>query len=114
MVVDPQVLETLRQLDKPGQPSFLGEMIQIFFDDMPPRLRQLRQALDVGDVAEVTQLAHTIKGSCGNFGAECLQTVCRHLEILGRAGELGRAPELVQRIESEYERVHQALSSYLS
>lgn len=112
-VVDPEVLETLRQLDKPGQPSFLAEMIEIFFEDTPPRLATLRSALAAANAEEVTQIAHTLKGSCGNFGAESLQRMCRDLEVMGRSGALGRAPALVDEIAGEYERVHRALSGYL-
>lgn len=113
MVIDPDVLESLRRLDKPGQPSFLAEMIEIFFEDTPPRLAELRQSLATGDVETVTHLAHTLKGSCGNFGAETMQARCRDLEMLGRGGQLDGASELIDQIELEYGRVHDALSVYL-
>ncbi|HUH03711.1 MAG TPA: Hpt domain-containing protein [Kofleriaceae bacterium] len=113
MVVDPKVLETLRCLDQPGQPSFLAEIIEIFFEDTPPRLADLRRALAAGDVETLTQISHTLKGSCGNFGAEAMQARCRELELRGRGGTLDCAPELIEEIELEYGRVHAALSVYL-
>lgn len=111
--IDSDVIETLRQLDKPGERSFLAEMVQIFFEDTPPRISALRQAIATGDADQVTDVAHALKGACGNFGAYQLEARCLDLELTGRSGSLDRAQRQLSALESEYSRVHAALSEYL-
>jgi HPt (histidine-containing phosphotransfer) domain-containing protein len=112
--IDLEVIETLRQLDKPGERSFLQEMIEIFFEDSPPRIEAMRSALDRGDAEGLTDAAHAMKGSCSNFGAHELEALCRQLESVARVGELTGASQQIDAIEREYARVRRALSSYLS
>lgn len=44
-------------------------LTQIFLDDINKRVRALRDAATAGDEAACINLAHAIKGACGNFGA---------------------------------------------
>ncbi len=111
--VDDSAIQALRELDRPGEQSFLAEMIQIFFEDSPPRLAGLRSALARGDAAEVTDVAHALKGSCSNFGAQDLERLCKALESAGRSGQLDGADALLEELFAEYARVRAALSRYL-
>jgi len=111
--VDDSAIQALRDLDRPGEQSFLAEMIQIFFEDSPPRLAALRTALARGDAEEVTDVAHALKGSCANFGAQTLERLCRGLESCGRSGRLDGADALLEEVFAEYARVRAALSRYL-
>lgn len=111
--VDDDAIQALRELDRPGEQSFLAEMIQIFFEDSPPRLAALRSALARGDAAEVTDVAHALKGSCSNFGAQDLERLCKSLESAGRSGQLDGADALLEELFAEYARVRAALSRYL-
>lgn len=111
--LDLDVIATLRQLDKPGERSFLAEMIEIFFEDTPPRLAEMQRALEEADASALTDVAHAMKGSCSNFGAHELESRCLDLELTGRSGHLERGAEQLRAIESEYRRVHAALSEYL-
>ncbi len=111
--VDDDAIQALRELDRPGERSFLAEMVQIFFEDSPPRLASLRSALARGDAAEVTETAHALKGSCTNFGAQTLEALCKSLEAAGRSGVLEGADALLEELFAEYARVQAALSRYL-
>ena len=41
-VLDPAVLESLRQLTPPGEPDVLKVVLQLFLDDVPARVERLR------------------------------------------------------------------------
>lgn len=104
-VLDPAVIESLRQLTPPGEPDVLKEVLQLFLDDVPGRISRLRAAWQAGDPAEVQRAAHSLKGSSGNIGATSLLEVCRQLDDQGRAGDLTQMPVLVTALESEYAKV---------
>ena len=65
--------------------------------------------MEDGDSSTIEQEAHALKGSCGNMGAWCMAELCAELQEAGATGELASAPELLERLEAELERVRPAL-----
>ena len=54
-------------------------------------------------------LMHTIRGSCGYFGAARLGELCQEIENLARSGSLERASDLTVAVNQEYEKVRAEL-----
>ena len=104
-VLDPAVVESLRQLTPPGEPDVLKEVLQLFLDDVPGRIERLRAAWQAGSAVEVQRCAHSLKGSAGNIGASHLLAVCRQLDDRGKSGDLSNLPGLVASLDAEYDRV---------
>ena len=112
-LLDRNVLAGLRELQAEGEPDILNELIELFLEEAPPQLAVLREAIEGGDARTVERVAHTLKGSSGNMGAMRMAAVCAELEKVGGSGELRRAPELLERLEVEFDRAHQALNAEL-
>lgn len=104
-VLDPAVIETLRQLTPPGEPDVLDEILGLFLADVPGRIARLRAAWQDGDAGAVQRSAHSLKGSAGNIGATQLLAVCTQLDEHGRLGDLAKLPPLVESLDAEYGRV---------
>ncbi len=104
-VLDPAVIERLRQLTPPGEPDVLKEVLQLFLQEVPSRISRLRAAWQAGNPSDVHRAAHSLKGSSGNIGATDLFEVCRQLDDQGRAGDLAQMPTLVACLDTEYARV---------
>ena len=113
-VLDPAVLESLRELTPPGEPDVLKEVLQLFLDDVPARVERLRSAWQSGDAVAVQRAAHSLKGSAGNIGATDLLGVCRQLDELGRAGDLSNAAPLVTALDAEFARVQSEITSLIT
>ena len=62
----------------------LGELIQLYLDDMPNRLDGIRTAIETQDSAALRREAHRLKGSSQQMGAMRLTTLCAELENFGR------------------------------
>jgi HPt (histidine-containing phosphotransfer) domain-containing protein len=103
--LDRESIEGLRQLG----PAVLAEMVDLYMEDTPPRLRALAMAARSGDAESVADLAHTVKGSSANFGAADLVERCRDLEQRARGGDLTGWRDALTAIESEYAVVCAAL-----
>jgi HPt (histidine-containing phosphotransfer) domain-containing protein len=112
--IDATVLAGLRGLQQPGTPDLLGRLIELFLDDAAPRLASLAQAVAQGDARALERQAHTLKGSSANIGARQLARLCEDLEMLGRSGELGRAPGVLTQLEAEFDRVRAALRAEMA
>ena len=67
-----------------GDRELLQELIDVFLEDAPRRIEDVRHALDTGDAVGLYRAAHTLKGSAGNFGAPDVVGLALGLETLAR------------------------------
>ncbi|MDQ3965352.1 MAG: response regulator [Actinomycetota bacterium] len=107
--LDRSVLEDLRELQREDEPDILAMFVEVFFSDVPQQLTALREAVRNGDAHSMRRAAHMLKGSCGTMGARRMAKICEQLEDVGASGDLARAPELLKRLEAEFDHVREAL-----
>ena len=62
-----------------GDPD-LGELVDIFVDDMPGRIHALETQAEIGDWREVRRTAHQLKGSVGSYGFHAITPAAARLE----------------------------------
>jgi two-component system, sensor histidine kinase and response regulator len=103
--LDPDVIESLRQLTPPGEPDVLAEILQLFLEEVPKKIRLLHAALNSGDAPQVARIAHSLKGSSGNIGANSLHDVCRQIDDVAKSGDLPRVTPLLAALTDEFQRV---------
>jgi HPt (histidine-containing phosphotransfer) domain-containing protein len=94
-----------------GDPAFLNELLDTYFDDSATLLPAMRAALTTGSADQLRRAAHSLKSNSATLGAHELALLCRELEELGRAGALGGAADRLAQVEAEYERVKHALDA---
>ena len=104
-VLDPSVLDALRQLTIPGEPDVLDEVLKMFLQEVPPRIERLRNAWAARNIEEMYRTAHSLKGSAGNIGARAMFEVCKQLDELGRSGDVASAGPLVDALGVEFGKV---------
>jgi histidine phosphotransfer protein HptB len=113
-IIDPEAIETLKELNPDDQGAFLREIVGIYIEDTPRRLQDLRASLASGDLALFTRTAHTIKGSSANVGAVALAGVAERLEAMSRKEGLGGVAGLVADCEAQFARAEAELRSLLA
>jgi len=97
--LDCAVVNGLKELREPGQPDPLSELLELFFRDAEPRLKQMELAVTSGDMPKLAAAAHTLKGSASNLGARRLSALCASLEKQGKAGDAtGTAETLAEAV----------------
>ena len=107
--IDPKIIAGFREMDIEGEESILAKLIDVFIENTPRVLQEARASLARRMSPQLERAAHTLKGSCSNFGAERMRKACESLETVARGGELERAEELINLIEKEFEYVRLAL-----
>jgi two-component system sensor histidine kinase/response regulator len=105
--VDLSVLESFSYLQKPGQPSLIGNLIDLFVEDTSRRLSHLRQMS--ADPDAIKKAAHNVKGAAGNIGALRMAELCGNLEQ--NAAREFEAEKLIAQLEVEFDQVVEVLSS---
>jgi HPt (histidine-containing phosphotransfer) domain-containing protein len=82
-----------------GDTELLKELAQLFLEEYPRLLAELRAAHESGDADLVERTAHGLKGSIANFGAQQAVEAALRIEQLGRRGELGPVAELLYTLD---------------
>ena len=111
--INPAVLGTLRELDDAGGMDLAREIFGSFLVSADRNFNALQQAMHSGDAPTVTRLAHALKSSSANVGAQTLPEYCRDLEQWGRSGQLDGAHALFEQVQKEHQRVTTALQKII-
>lgn len=109
MVLDPQALERLRELDPGGQSKLLARVVDAFATAASRLVPQINKALEAGDLAAIHHVAHTLKSSSASIGAIKLSRLCAAIEDLSRASRSEGLPAAIAEFNSEVSAVQDAL-----
>ncbi len=109
--LEPSILAELRDLQKSTSPTFLAELIDLFFKQADDLIPKLRKALGDRDLDVFVRISHTLKGTCGSVGALRMTEMCARLNQMGRKGEWGAMEGPLSGLEAEYKLVHAALEA---
>ena len=80
-------------------------------ENTPSILADAREALAHKDAARLSRAAHTLKGSCSNFGANRLQKICEHLEQAADAGDIDKVSGILEDAGREFSYLRIALEN---
>ncbi len=106
--------ERLGMLREQGGDELLSELVKIFIRHTPETMRRLRDAVEQGDAAALGAAAHSLKGSCANFGAAEMQCAAAEMERIVRENRLDAAPAVLADIEEAYRKVTIRLTPLIS
>ena len=93
--------------------ELLQDLVEVFLEDLPGRLRALRGALEQDDLDAVFEGAHVIKGSVSTFAAAAAYEAASQLEDLARRGEDDGLKAATDVLEREISRLQPALREIL-
>jgi CheY-like chemotaxis protein len=112
-VVCQERIKGFRQLEDETGQDVLESVIDLFIERTPPIFSEARKAMGRNDATRVAHLAHSIKGSCSNFGARRMQDACERLEAVAMEGSLESVGTILDEIEREFGFVRIALENEL-
>ena len=110
-VLDPDRLGMLRKLESKTGRDLLGQLLNLFLEQTPVRIEQMRQGFAANDLDAVVGPAHSMKGSCVNLGVNRLGQLSSDLEEAARAGDLAMSQGLFEQVQAEYEKVSMAMGA---
>ena len=99
--VDPTTLMGIVDGDK----GLMTELGQLFLEDYPIQMTELRKAIDRGDACQLERTAHSLKGALGTIAASNARTLAYELEIMGHTARLDKAVIILQQLTAELERL---------
>lgn len=109
--INPKVIDELRALQNAGAPGFLVELIDLFLKEAEGHVLKLRESYAARDARTFERSAHTLKGSCGNLGAQAMSRICADLQAVGHGADWARAGEVLPALEQEFRAVKTELEA---
>jgi two-component system sensor histidine kinase/response regulator len=94
-----------------GNRDLLVSMLDIFKEDCPKLLDEIRDSVAQRDAAVLQSAAHSLKSMLGGLGAKTAFEVALKMENLGRGADTFDWEEGLRMLEQETERVLEALDS---
>ncbi|MFL5412901.1 MAG: response regulator [Myxococcales bacterium] len=92
-----------------GNADLLRELAELFLEDSPQRLFEIRKALDAGDVDALRRAAHTLKGSAGSLCGKRTAELALRLEEFAESRDLPAARLSYPMLAEEVRKLQQAL-----
>jgi two-component system, sensor histidine kinase and response regulator len=92
-----------------GDKALLRELCEIFLEESPKLMRNLRKAIEEGDASSVMRAAHSLRGELGYLGAAVAAHAAQQLEDMGAVNKLTAAPETLIVLEREISGLHSAI-----
>jgi HPt (histidine-containing phosphotransfer) domain-containing protein len=97
-----------------GNVKLLREIVQLFRDECPRLLGEVREAVARGDAPRLQRAAHALKGTVANFKAPAAFDAALRLEVMSRSGRLEGGDDACRTLEAEVGRLERALTELLS
>jgi signal transduction histidine kinase/CheY-like chemotaxis protein len=111
--INERALDAIRALSCDRGAALVHKVVSTWVDDTPQHLAGLNQAIAARDTVSVRKVAHSLKSSSANVGADHFARLCRQLEQLGREQTLDGAAGLLQDMVHEFEAVRHSLNAIL-
>lgn len=77
-------------------------LIRLFLEHVPVQIDELAEAIEAGDTTQVRAHAHKLKGSCLAIMAEPMAKAAEALQFDAEAGDLSRAPRLIDELAERF------------
>jgi HPt (histidine-containing phosphotransfer) domain-containing protein len=87
-----------------GNVTVLVEILELYPGELDRLMAQLAGAGVAKDAPGIQRAAHTLTGTLGSLSAAQAHATARHLEVLGRRGDLDGALKELRVLEEEVER----------
>ncbi len=110
-MIDRSILQELRELQEVGEPDIVAELVDLFLESAPESIQMIRESLEKGDADLLARAAHSLKSSSAALGAFGLSLISRDMEMKGRSGNISGAPDMFNRLRSEFQQVEDALKA---
>jgi PAS domain S-box-containing protein len=95
-----------------GDRQLLSAVAEVFLNDSPRLVAQVREAIANSDAVALERAAHAVRGSVGNFGAPGAVEAARTLEAMGRDHDLSHATAAEATLEAEIASLVRVLSNH--
>jgi HPt (histidine-containing phosphotransfer) domain-containing protein len=82
--------------------TFFRQVIRMYIDQGDEQIIDIKDALSRSDIDRLGSIAHKLKGSSLNLGAEAVAETCRSIELKAREKSLIGMSKLIDELVSQF------------
>ena len=112
--INDHAIQALRDLEEPGSKALVTQLVSSFLASADGQLARLGEAMAEGQPKALGQIAHTLKSSAANLGADTLAACYREIEQCARRGRLDDARPWLAAARAEQQRALAGLRELLA
>lgn len=101
-LIDFNIIQGLKDLGGDDGDEFFKEIIDLYKEQYPILLQQIKNYLNNKDYENLSKSAHALKGASLNIGAKELASVCKTIEINAKTDITEGYTELIANLESTH------------
>jgi HPt (histidine-containing phosphotransfer) domain-containing protein len=101
-LIDFNIIQGLKDLGGDDGDEFFKEIIDLYKEQYPILLQQIKNYLNNQDYVNLSKSAHALKGASLNIGAKELASVCKTIEINAKTDIKEGYSELIANLESTH------------
>jgi HPt (histidine-containing phosphotransfer) domain-containing protein len=101
-LIDFSIVQNLIELGGDEGKGFLKEIISLYIEQYPELFNNIKNGSQNNDSILMFQSAHALKGASLNIGAKELASLCKDIELKGKANDMSGIQELIEAIEKVY------------
>ena len=105
---DMNIIQNLKDLSN-GDDSFLKEIVDIYLNQAPGLINDIRTNAFTNNSDSLSKSAHTLKGASLNVGAFKFADICNKIEIAGKENNLQNIDNLISEMDSCYNLVKELI-----
>ena len=93
--------------------EFLRDIIDIFFENTPKQMAEIKKAIDVKDTIMIGMQAHSLKSASESICANSIKDIVYKMEIAAKNKEIDKVEALNKKLEDEFERFKSFMYNYV-
>ncbi len=101
-LIDSSIIQNIIELGGEDGKGFLKEIIELYIGQYPELLESIKENAQKNENVPMWQSAHALKGASLNIGAKEIASICKEIEMKGKANEIEKIPELINKLENVY------------
>ncbi len=99
-LLDLNIIQGLKELGGDDGNEFLKEILDLYSEQYPVLLEQIKDYLLKSDYNNLSKSAHALKGASLNIGAKEIASICKTIEINAKSDVFDGYEELISSLES--------------
>ena len=108
--INSAMLQSLKELQRPGRPNLLNQLLTLFTRDSKEITNQMQDAVVEQQRDVLQRAAHTLKSSSANLGAETFAAKCRAVEHAAQEAQWEKLAQLIDEIVADIPQVIAAVT----
>lgn len=111
--INRKLLEVWKEVDPTGWVEIVKDILNVYLTSVPNDFQKFILAKEQKNFVEMQRIAHSLKSSSGNVGAQQLQYLFQNVEEACCHGQMDLAINHCQHVERQFRSTIQEINKYL-